>query len=216
MTNKKKTQLKTIILSDIDGTLVRGSLVLRHAVFLHKNGICDMGDHARAWMRDQKNESLITALAETYREAIIGFTVEDLRVAEFIDDIVSDSDNFYSTLDTLVEHHHDGAPVLLISGSPEFLVESFADAFGFEHSASFYARDELGRFTGDCIGMFSGDAKRKFIAALDLSGYDRILAFGDTQSDAPLFERAHHSTLVEPSSVTREALRHLVQSIVLA
>lgn len=201
--------------SDVDGTLVKGSLVLGHAVSLHREGVLNLGSLPDQWMESQKDEKVISALAEAYRKSIVGFTAKDLGVDEYVSNLVKNSENFYSTLDRLRTLQSGGSEVLLISGSPAFLVERFGQHYGFDSVGSDYLTDNQNRFTGECRGMFSGDAKREYLSGLDLSKFAEIFAFGDTQSDAPLFESASYSVLVEPSVETHRALGHTVDEIVL-
>lgn len=203
-----------MIMSDVDGTIVRGSLVLRHAVFLEREGLVKLNGLGEAWKGDQKNEALISSLAETYRAEIKGMNVEDMAVNGYIDSIVSNKDNFYSVLDRLIDYKANGDHVLLISGSPDFLVNPFAEKFGFEGVGSTYHMDSNQRLNGKVNGMFNGDAKRNYVASLGLQAYSDIIAFGDTQSDKPLFESASYNVLVEPTNETREALGSMVHEII--
>ena len=180
-----KVMSNRIVVSDVDGTIVRRSLVLNHAAKLHEEGIIDFGELPSQWQADPKNEGLITQLAELYRDSLTGLTLDGLGIDAYIQDVVIE--NFYSTLARLLELRKSGAQVFLISGSPSFLVERFAAHFGFQGIGSEYVMDEFGRFTGECIGMFSSKAKEASLKLLGLEKYDEVLAFGDTESDRPLF-----------------------------
>lgn len=198
---------KTIVLSDIDGTLVRSSLVLTNAVSLHQQGIMDLGDAPERWLRDMKNEDLVRELAETYREALSGQTVAFVRADDHIESLMASDSNFYGTLKRLIEHKANGDEVVLISGSPDFLVAPFAKKFGFKYFASTYHCDSEGRFTGEVTLMAGATAKEKVINTLDIHEYERVVGLGDTASDGPLLAAAHHSVLVEPTEETVEVLR---------
>ena len=206
-TTRKGTSAKYLALSDVDGTITRGSLVLDHACFLHETSVVDLGELPEKWQNEPKNEQLITALAEAYRDGIIGHRVEDFKVLDFITKYVKNPRKFYSTLSTLVALRKRNWPVHLVSGSPDFLVKPFAKQFGFTGVGSVYDTDEKGHLTGSVKkGMFGGDAKRAHVSTLPLKERARVLAFGDTMSDKPLFDAAHHSTLVDPTDETRENL----------
>ena len=202
-----------IVLSDVDGTIVRGSLVLEHARHIHEQGIVDLGDIPERWVADRKNEEIIAELGEAYRGAIAGMTAEDLGAVEFVKEYASDPVNFYSTLAKLQEAKRNGYHVVLISGSPSFLVTPFARKLGFRSKGSNYKRDAEGRFTGECIGMFTADSKRRHVASLKTHTYSRTVAYGDTASDLPLFEVADYSVLVAPTDATRIVAKGLVQKI---
>ena len=62
--------------------------------------------------------------------------------------------------------------------------------------------------------MFNSKAKRKFVAGLDLSSYDEVVAFGDTQSDLALFEVADRRVLVDPTDATLTALDGHVDEVI--
>lgn len=193
---------KYAVLSDVDGTLTKGSLVLDHAIYIHDKGYIDLGDLPDRWRADPKNEEIIVELAEKYREDIAGLKVEDLHVEEFLDDYEKIEGKFYSTLDQLKDFKEKGWEVQLISGSPDFLVKPFAERNGFYGKGSEYFTDDEGKLTGDIEGMFGHEAKEGYIKKLVVSRFKRVLAFGDTASDVPLFDSAHHSTLVDPSETT--------------
>lgn len=197
---------KYAVLSDVDGTLTRGSLVLDHAIFLNDKGAIDLGNLPAKWRKDPKDEKVIVKLAEKYREQIAGMDEEDLKVDEFLDGYNGD-DQFYSTLNQLKEFKKRGWEVQLISGSPNFLVSAFAERNGFFGKGSDYKKDEDGKLNGEVDGMFGADAKQGFIKKLNIGRFKRVLAFGDTASDQPLFDNAHHSTLVDPSEETESTVK---------
>jgi len=206
--------MQKIALSDVDGTIVRGSLVLDHACSIHEQGIVNLGDLPEAWKADQKNEKKIVALAEAYREALVGMRQSDLGISKFLDKLFADDTKFYSTLEKLKELKAEGADVHLISGSPSFLLGPFARRLGMRHAGSLYNRTRPGHFTGQVRLMAIGSAKRDYVASIGVEAYDEVYAFGDTSSDAPLFEVAQHSTLVDPTAYTESVLGDKVQSIV--
>lgn len=198
---------KRIAVSDVDGTLVRGSMVLGHACFLDKEGIVSLGDVAQRWNADQKNEALIDELAKAYQSAIVGKTPRQLHVEDYVQSVIGDSQNFYETMPALASLRQSGFAVHLVSGSPSFLVTPLARAFGFTSKASTYLVDENGAFTGDIIPMFRSKDKSSYIASMNLaSKYEYIVGFGDTASDIPIFNLSHFTVLVDPTEVTKQAV----------
>lgn len=200
-TINKDYNAKYSALSDVDGTITRGSLVLDHAIYLHEKGEIQLGDLPEKWKKDPKNEKLITELAESYKTAIKGKTKKQLQIKQFLEDYDKRENQYYSTLSTLKELKKRGWEVRLISGSPDFLVEPFAKKHGFFAKGSEY-KMKAGRISGEVIGMFGGEAKAEYISKLELDRFKRVISFGDTSSDIPLFENSHHSTLVDPSKET--------------
>ena len=205
---------KRIILSDVDGTILRGSLVLDHACSLHERGLVDLGEHPAKYQADQKDEANIVALAEAYRNSLQGMMIRELAVPRFIRSVIADDKNFYSTIKHIGDFAQAGDEVYLISGSPSYLLGQFANSFGFNYAGSLYKRTRQGQFTGECVGMFNYNAKRKFVAGLDLSSYDEVVAFGDTQSDLALFEVADRRVLVDPTDATLTALDGHVDEVI--
>ena len=212
--NTTTGKTRRLVLSDIDGTLVRGSLVLDHALFLADLGITGAGDDAleemreygAQWIDDVKNESAIVNLAEAYRRNIVGLTVNDLLVTPFLNSTFRDSSNFYSTLSHIIKRRRRGSDVWLISGSPDFLVQPFAEHYGFSGRGTDYHVDANNRFTGEITGMMGAAAKRAFISTLDVSSYDYVTGYGDTASDIPLFQTSHYTVLVNPTKTTSDAV----------
>lgn len=203
--NNSDSSKKTVIVSDVDGTLVKGSLVLDHACWLHDEKIFDLGDTADNWKSEPKNEENITALAEAYRHAIRGMSIEDIHAKDFVSDLI-EKKPFYSSLDFLHESRKNGIEVLLVSGSPSFLLTPFARTFKFKSKGTLYKRDADGLFTGEVVPMFNATAKRKHVKTLKHLDNSRVVAFGDTSSDIPLFEKADYTVLVAPTAQTIAAV----------
>lgn len=197
---------KNAVLSDLDGTILKTSMVLDHACFLHDNGIVNLGNLPDLWRKDVKDERYIGKLAERYRENITGMTVEDVFAKDFVKQKIAETDGFYSTLERLKDAKSAGSDVYLISGSPSFLLTPFARHFGFKSKGSLYERDKSGAFTGKVRGMFNADAKRKHISSLKVAQYHNVVAYGDTASDVPLFQVANHSVLVAPHQNTLKSV----------
>lgn len=202
-----------IILSDVDGTITRGSLVLEHASAMHFSGQIDLGGLPAAWADNKKDEAIISKLAEAYREEIVGMTLAELGLDAFLDSYTADKGNFYTTLARLEAEKADGAHVVLISGSPNYLVKLFARRFGFEGVGSFYHADASGALTGNVDAMFHATAKRSYVASMGLTESMTVHAYGDTASDVPLFEVAEHSVLVDPNEHTLVACAGMYQEL---
>jgi len=209
----KELKGKTLVISDVDGTIIKGSLVNDHAVWLQERGIIDLGDLPARWKADPKNEELITEVAVNYIKALKGKTAEELRIDEFIDEVL-DNKRYYSSLKDLIEYRQSGHDVVLISGSPTYLVGNLAKRFGFQTVATRYHMNKERKFNGRITGMFSADSKRSVIERLDMERYDMIVGYGDTASDKPLLEVSTKRVLVDPTKETLKAYKGMRPKVI--
>lgn len=199
--------MTNIYITDMDGTLTKGSVVLQHAGHLIEKGlITDDGSYG-AWLLDVKNESLIVAVAENYRKEITGLKVSDLDVENFVTSMLADESNWYTILDELVLAQAQGDRVIIISGSSDFLVEEVGKQLQFEAVGTKYLVDENNVLTGDVVGMFGYEAKDEWITEnVNFADYENSFGLGDTVSDFGIFKHTQHNTLVEPTTHTMEFL----------
>lgn len=199
--------MKKLILSDVDGTLTRKSVVLSHAGFLIEKGIIKDNGSYQAWRTDMKNESLIVAVAENYRSQITGLKENDMQARSFVTQFLEKTENWYSTLKTLKERQSEGFEICLVTGSSDFLIKHLADILKCSYHATEYLKDENGRFTGSVKGMFSETQKDDCIQwNFNVNEYDKIEAWGDTVSDYGLFKHANYKVLVDPTFETLKTL----------
>lgn len=199
--------MKKIILTDVDGTLTKKSIVLSHAGYLIKKGIIQDNGSFEAWKKDVKNESLIVAVAENYRSQITGLKESDMKAQSFIAKFFGKTENWYTTLKLLSEKQREGFEICLITGSSDFLIKHLAEIFKCEYYATEYLKDENGCFTGEVVGMFSETQKDDCVQwNINPNEYDKIEAWGDTASDYGLFKHADYTLLVEPTKKTLETL----------
>lgn len=198
--------MKNLILTDVDGTLTRKSVVLSHAGFLIEKGIIKDDGSFQAWKKDVKNESLIVAVAENYRNEITGKTEKEMHAEEFVSQFLEDEKNWYETLDDLKEKILQGFEVVLVTGSSDFLIKHLADFLGCSYYATEYLKTN-DRFTGKVNGMFSESQKDDCIQwNINTNEYSYIEAWGDTASDFGLFKHADYRLLIEPTKQTLETL----------
>lgn len=206
-----------IVLSDVDGTVVKGSLVLGHAVWLAKHGHAPevYGDIPDRWLADQKSEELITELAIAYQKSLKGKHMNEVGMDEYLDEVLSNRQNFYSTIERLEEHRDRGDRVILVSGSPDYMVKKMAERFGFEAEGSVYDVNNAGVFSGSISRpMFHSDAKRAYVSSLNLNHDEHyVTSYGDTASDVPLFESSQHSVLIDPHDETMSTIGHMVNEV---
>lgn len=204
--------MKKLLLTDVDGTLTKKSLVLSHAHYLIKKGIITDDGSCEAWLQDVKNERLIIAVAENYRHKIVGKTEKDLQVKDFFYSFVENNENWYTTFGEILNKGEEW-DIVFISGSSDFLVKELCNyckdknkKASFHYYASEYLK-ESEKFTGEIIGMFAEPQKEKCVKKnINIDNYNYIEAWGDTSSDNGLFIYADYKILVEPTQETLENL----------
>lgn len=197
--------MNKLYLSDMDGTLTKGSIVLDHAGHLIEKGLIKDDGSFKAWKLDPKNERLIVAVAENYRHQLKGKSIDELDVQGFIANEIANESKWYSTLQLLKEAKAKGHEVIIISGSSDFLVEEVAKQLGFKGVGSKYLLDENGKLSGEIVGMFGEESKDEYIKGLDLNN-KQVVGLGDTGADNGIFKNAHYNILVDPTSETMEYL----------
>ena len=205
-----KEMKRDLIISDLDGTLTKKSLVLEHYGYLIKNDIVKDDGTYKAWSMDMKNEKLITECAMSYQRAIIGKSINELEVMDFVTEFVYNDDNWHlEVMETLeVARDFGNTDIVLITGSADFLVQPLCEILGFDSFSTIYTRDlKTGKLDGNVIGMFAEGQKSECIQKnIDLHLYNEVIGYGDTASDFGIFQYCHKNYLVEPTKETLEKL----------
>lgn len=203
---------------DIDGTIHRNSLLIEHFKLLIKYEYINImtwegkiKDKFLKWDERQGNyDDYLDELVQAYVEALKNFSKEEMnfiakRVIELKGHIV-----YKYTRDKLSEHLKKGHKVIIISGSPDFLVEKMAQKYGVkDYKGSIYKTDENGIFTGEVIPMWDANSKKKAINEfcnqydIDLS---KSFAYGDTTGDLTMFKQSGNAIAINPS-------KNLIQKI---
>lgn len=207
----KNVEMKRdLIISDLDGTLTKKSLVLEHYGYLIKKGIVEDDGTYEAWSMDMKNEKLITECAMSYQRAIIGKSINELGVMDFVTDFVYNDDNWHlDVMETLeVARDFGNTDIILVTGSADFLVQPLCEILGFDSFSTIYTRDlKTGKLDGNVIGMFAEGQKSECIQKnIDLHLYNEVIGYGDTASDFGIFQYCDKNYLVEPTKETLEKL----------
>lgn len=190
---------KRINITDIDGTLVRGSLVLDFFGFLKpENPVF------KAWKRNPKDENLIKDCADEFTKVIKRYKKKNIdKMAE---KFIFEYDDFYIESLKVISKNRNHR-TYLISGSPNFLVKPLAkrlekemkiDITGF---GSVY-QSKNGKYTGEVLTpMFVREEKLKKINQLK-KNYKIDCGIGDTSSDEFILKFAEKRFLVEPNPDT--------------
>ena len=204
---------------DIDGTIHRNSLLIEHFKLLVKYEYINvMSWEGKVKEKFSKWESrtgdyddYLEELVEIYVEALKNFSKSDMdflakRVIELKGDKV-----YKYTRDRLLYHTKNGHEVIIISGSPDFLVGKMAEKCNVRnYTASKYLTDENGIFTGEVIPMWDAKSKNKAIAEycekydIDL---ERSYAYGDTTGDFTMFKKVGNAIAINPARKLLEKIK---------
>lgn len=196
------------IITDLDGTLTKGSLVLEHCGHLEAKGIINTNGAFENWNKERKNEKLIIECSIAYQSELIGLSLKELDIENFVSEFLENEKNWY---DTIVEL--EGRESFIISGSADFLVQELVKQLNqieqYEQVKGFGSIYEIKEnvLTGKIeVPMFSAEAKKQKLKDLRMHLDYEIIAIGDTYSDKSLFDYGDYNILVEPTFETLEKL----------
>ena len=196
---------------DIDGTIYRDSLLIEHFKMLLKYEYINM----MSWESKVKEKFLkwenrtgdyddyLDELVRTYMEALKNFNNDEMDfVAKRVMELKGDKVYRY-TRDRLKYHKGKDHKVIIISGSPDFLVAKLAEKYGADdYRASIYKVNENGVFTGEVEPMWDEKSKKKAIKdfcqkyEIDLK---KSFAYGDTTGDLTMFKAVENAIAINPA-----------------
>lgn len=92
----------------------------------------------------------------------------------------------------LAWHRQRGDEVVVVSASPEFMLEPWCRSHGLGLIGTEVETDDQGRLTGkiageNCMGY---EKVRKLRRHFEIDEYDNLFTYGDTRSDLPMLELA--------------------------
>lgn len=194
---------------DLDKTILAKSSVLAFSRPLYQEGLISRRVVARA-VYGQVVYMLVgadEAKMERVRESMLRLTRgwEQQRVKEIVRDaleVVIEPIVFAEARELLEQHAAAGRKVVIISSSPQEVVEPLAAYLGVRHVVATRARlDEEGRYTGDVEFYAYGPHKAEAMLAMaEQEGIDLAAsyAYSDSITDAPMLEVVGHPTAVNP------------------
>ena len=180
---------------DIDGTIYRDSLLIEHFKMLLKYEYINM----MSWESKVKEKFLKWEnRTGDYDDYLDEMDFVAKRVMELKGDKV-----YRYTRDRLKYHKGKGHKVIIISGSPDFLVAKLAEKYGADdYRASIYKVNENGVFTGEVEPMWDEKSKKKAIKdfckkyEIDLK---KSFAYGDTTGDLTMFKAVENAIAINPA-----------------
>lgn len=204
---------------DIDGTIHRNSLLIEHFKMLVKYEYIDImswegkvKEKFSKWeTRTGNYDDYLEELVEAYVEALKNFKKEDMDfIAKRVIELKGNRVYKY-TRDRLEYHIGKGHKVIIISGSPDFLVGKMAEKYGVkDYRGSEYIVNQNGIFTGEVKPMWDAKNKKKAIAEfcdkydIDLS---KSYAYGDTTGDLTMFKKAGNAIAINPAGRLLEKIK---------
>jgi HAD superfamily hydrolase (TIGR01490 family) len=206
---KTKKNKRRLAVFDIDGTLFRSSLLVELVNSLVANNIFPQAakktidkDYFEWINREGSYEKYIRQVVRVYQKYIVGW--DRATINEISQEVV----DFHKkrvhcfTRDSIREYKDKNYFLLAISGSPEFIVNKFADYFGFDRAFGSIFEIKEGRFTGKAYDG-ARNKKQIFETFLDENAkyidIKESIGFGDTESDIPILEMVDYPVVFNPS-----------------
>lgn len=196
---------------DIDGTLVRESILIKHFKKLVKYGIIDQ----QYWINTIKPkyeaferrhgdfDDYLDEVSSVYKDEIVGL---HKSLIEFTaQQVINEGGEmvYRYTRDRIRWHKDQGHKVFFISGSPDFLVSKLAKIYDITgYKGTEYLFDDQGIFTGNIIQMWDSESKqRQFNLISKEYGIDlsKSYAYGDTNGDFSMLKTMGHGVAINPS-----------------
>lgn len=192
-----------LLVTDCDGTLVDGSVVLQFSSYLIKKGIIEDDITRLQWENDQKNEEKIAKYGEHFKNSLKGldYFYIDSIAEEFVNANIL---KYYEKpLEILKNCKEDNYMCVIISGSCDFLIEKIAKHLGIFGYGAVYELD-YNKFTGKVsIPTYSYAVKKDLIENLINPAYiETVIGMGDTPSDIAIAEYSDEFYLVQPNNNT--------------
>lgn len=196
---------------DIDGTLARDSLLIRHFKKLIQYDIIEESYwinrikplYRRYDTRFGEYDDYLDELLVVYKEKLKGL---NRHIIEFTSKQVVDEygDVVYKySRERIRWHQKQGHKVFFISGSPDFLVQEMAEKYDVtEFRATQYLTDAEGNYTAELVPMWDSVSKSQALAEL-IEKYDldpaACYSYGDTNGDLSMLQSIAHATAINPT-----------------
>ena len=205
---------------DLDKTVIARASMVAFGRPFYRGGLIDRRTVLRAlygqmvFLHLGASEEKLERIRESVLKLTKGWQQERVReiVEEALDQIV-DPIIYAEAADLIDQHRAEGRYVVIVSASPEELVEPLGRYLGADATiASRAAVDADGRYTGRMEFYAYGEFKAEAMRALaDKEGIDlsESFAYTDSYTDLPMLEAVGHPVAVNPDRVlARYAREH--------
>lgn len=195
---------------DVDGTIFRNSLLIEHFKMLIKYEFIDessfvlsIKDKLKKWEERRGNyDDYLDEVVESYVNYLEKIDIKDIEyVANQVINKRADKIYAYSRK-KIKEHLNKGHLVIIISGSPSFLVEKMAKKLNATDSIGTIYMIENEKFTGYKKPMWDSESKIKaieyFAEKYDID-LENSFAYGDTTGDFGMFTKVGNPVAINPA-----------------
>jgi len=205
-TRVRRQAVRRVAIFDLDRTLVPGSSLMELGRALADRKVIDRGAVARhalkaaVFARRGLPDGRIARLRETLLAAAADHDRDQVAaIAREVGERVASS-AFPAGRWLIDAHHRAGDTCILLSASPQELVESVGAALGADRAVGTRTEVVDGRFTGRLDGPFCHGAGKLEALAADLGPVDlrHASAYADSGSDLPLLRACGHPVAVNP------------------
>ncbi len=192
---------KPLAFFDIDGTLIRSSLLIELCLGLVKHGVFpplvkeEIGPTYRAW-RDRKGpyHDYIMKVVEVYYRRIAGCRVFDV---EYVGKLVASEQQHevYVFTRELIKRLRDTHTLVALTGSPDAVVNPFNEFWNFTHIVSATAEVKDGVYTGKRLVVPGADSKADLVhqCLTNLGAtLEGSIGIGDSEWDTDFLELMQH------------------------
>lgn len=161
-----------------------------------------------SYMLTGHNSEQMDATRDYLAQLVTGWDVEDIEriTTETMHSVVTPA--IYAEARELIEQHrHNGRDIIIISASPDILVEPIARELGVDTVVATEIEIIDGRLTGNITRYLKGDAKAEAIADVAAAnGYDleHSFAYSDSVTDIPMLEMVGTPVAVNPDRALRK------------
>jgi HAD superfamily hydrolase (TIGR01490 family) len=197
---------------DLDKTVIAKASTLAFGRSLYRAGLISRRTVLRAayaqaiYLHLGASEERLAKLRESALKLTRGWERDRVRavVQETLHEVVRPI-VYAEALRLITEHREAGRPVVIVSASPEEIVEPLRQEFGADDIiATRPVVDADGRYTGEmgfyAYGTFKVEAMQAYAAerGIDLA---QSYAYSDSYTDAPMLEAVGHPVAVNPDRV---------------
>jgi HAD superfamily hydrolase (TIGR01490 family) len=197
---------------DLDKTVIAKASMVAFGGHLYREGLISRTTILRAlysqlvYMHLGASEQKLARIRDSLLTLTRGW--EQARIREIVRATLEETIEpiiYAEAMELIRQHQAEGRRVLLVSASPEEIVEPLGAYLGADATIASRARvDSEGRYTGEmdfyAYGPFKADAMRE-LAAQEGIDLDRSYAYSDSYTDVPMLEAVGHPVVVNPDRV---------------